>query len=620
VSETVAGTTVWVEIGFASDPGTAIGSTTWTDVTAYVREVAIRRGRQRDLGRMEAGTCVVRLSNSDGRFDPADTSGAYYPNVRPMRRLRVRANDASAVTHTVFSGFIEDWPQEWPGQTDAVATVTAVDGFAILARRELPASVYAHEVASDSPIHWYRLGETSGTVAIDQGSKRLNGVYEGGVTLGTTGLVEHDADAAVEFTVAQQVVVDSGQAGVSGTPLTVEAIVVPDAIAGMIVAQGRDAVPASSGFALYYAAEHLRFQEDWDGTSQRSTQAIGQDMALDGTYHVAAVTDGSTATIYINGSDDSAGTQPVAPGVYRGLRIAGDTLQDGFDGTVDEVAIYATALSSSRISAHASARTAPWNGDTSDERIARILDLADWPSADRALGSGVTTFGDADIGGFSALDYIRLCADSESGVFFVSGDGKATLVGRHELITTAAYATSQVTLSDAPGAGEFGYTDLALDSFDVAHVYNEVRVQRKYSVEQVAVDAASQTAYLRRVLAEAGLLMDNDPEALSRAQWILGRSKDPKVRVERVTMFPTADTGLFEHALGLDLLSRVTVEREAQPSGFAWSQESLIQGIEHRITPAAWHTAWWLSPADANDYLVLDDATLGRLNSNALAY
>lgn len=117
---------VTVEIAFTSSP--LVANPVWVDVSAYVLGFDIRRGRQHELNRMEAGTCALRLDNMDRRFDPTNTASPYYPNVLPVRKLRIRAT-YSAVVYGLFQGFIEAWPMSWEEPLDGEITVTATDGF-----------------------------------------------------------------------------------------------------------------------------------------------------------------------------------------------------------------------------------------------------------------------------------------------------------------------------------------------------------------------------------------------------------------------------------------------------------------------------------------------------------
>ena len=91
LSTVMAAPTCTVEIGFASSALTPLASVVWTDVTTYCLGFDTKLGRQHELNRVEAGTATVRLDNKDRRFDPANTSSPYSPNVLPNKRLRIRA-------------------------------------------------------------------------------------------------------------------------------------------------------------------------------------------------------------------------------------------------------------------------------------------------------------------------------------------------------------------------------------------------------------------------------------------------------------------------------------------------------------------------------------------------
>jgi hypothetical protein len=104
-----------------------------TDITQYVRGGSTNRGAQRELERIEAGTASLVLDNRDGRFTPFYAAGAYYPNILPMRQIRILAT-WSSTDYPVFQGFVESWPVVFPGEMDTEVTVSLVDGFTMLAR------------------------------------------------------------------------------------------------------------------------------------------------------------------------------------------------------------------------------------------------------------------------------------------------------------------------------------------------------------------------------------------------------------------------------------------------------------------------------------------------------
>lgn len=135
--------TLAVKMAFNNLPLTAEASTIWTDVTAYVFSFSFRRGRQRALNRIEAGTLDMLLDNSDRRFDPTYTASPYYPDVVPMVKVRIEAT-WSGTTYKLFTGFVERWPPEWPGGLDATTTISAVDAFRAFSAIELNGA-YASE-------------------------------------------------------------------------------------------------------------------------------------------------------------------------------------------------------------------------------------------------------------------------------------------------------------------------------------------------------------------------------------------------------------------------------------------------------------------------------------------
>jgi len=128
---------------FGQNPFAALSTLTWTDITADVRidplvsgtPISITRGRQSELGRVEAGSISLTLDNSSRNYDPEYTSSPYYPNVRPMTRCRLRARwPAGGTWFTLFTGYVSAWTPQYPGGQVAVVRVAASDAFNALAR------------------------------------------------------------------------------------------------------------------------------------------------------------------------------------------------------------------------------------------------------------------------------------------------------------------------------------------------------------------------------------------------------------------------------------------------------------------------------------------------------
>src|SRR6266498_3756517 len=183
-----------VEVAWAVNPLITPSAGDWDPITTWVREIGINQGRQHELSRTDAGTLAVTLNNEDRRFDPSDVASPYYPNVTPMRRIRVRATFAGT-TYDLFQGFIESWPNTW--EDVAEVHLGAVDAFKLLNLFDLTA--YSNEVLADAPLAYWRLREMTGTTALDEGGNSggpLNGTYTGSFTLNQAGPLYGGSGAA----------------------------------------------------------------------------------------------------------------------------------------------------------------------------------------------------------------------------------------------------------------------------------------------------------------------------------------------------------------------------------------------------------------------------------------
>jgi len=118
-----------VEIAFDTDPFAT--SQTFTDVSAYIREFSIDRGRQHDLADYQTGTASVLLNNADDRFNPLNASSPYYGKISPFRQIKISAEYDSTTT-VLFRGFITAYPESFGGQgADSSVRVSCVDAFKI---------------------------------------------------------------------------------------------------------------------------------------------------------------------------------------------------------------------------------------------------------------------------------------------------------------------------------------------------------------------------------------------------------------------------------------------------------------------------------------------------------
>jgi hypothetical protein len=103
------------------------------DITNSIVNVSIRRGRNRILNKFEAGTANVTIYDQNGDWNPSNPSGAYYGDLKPLRKIQVYA-DYNGTRYYIFSGFITDYDTSFNIGTEEVSRVTlkCVDAFRLL--------------------------------------------------------------------------------------------------------------------------------------------------------------------------------------------------------------------------------------------------------------------------------------------------------------------------------------------------------------------------------------------------------------------------------------------------------------------------------------------------------
>lgn len=159
-----------------------------TDVTQYVRSVTIRRGRNRELDRFSTGTAQIVFNNEDRRFDPLYSAGPYFGDLKPRARVVVESNSIS-----LFDGVIEDWNLDYSISGKSNASISCVDGLALLAQTVLQSTTFSQEIPDERISAVINRPEVaySGSVDLDPGFNVLQGdtVDDGTDTLNYLDLV-----------------------------------------------------------------------------------------------------------------------------------------------------------------------------------------------------------------------------------------------------------------------------------------------------------------------------------------------------------------------------------------------------------------------------------------------
>lgn len=112
-----------------------LGGVLFVDVSNYIKDIQIQRGKSRDLDRYTAGRAAIALDNRSRAFDPTYASSPFYGNIVPRREVRV-----SYGTAVIYRGYVDDWNLTYNLNGDSIAEAVATDGFTTLNNQTLSAS------------------------------------------------------------------------------------------------------------------------------------------------------------------------------------------------------------------------------------------------------------------------------------------------------------------------------------------------------------------------------------------------------------------------------------------------------------------------------------------------
>ena len=115
-------------INVLGEPGAIV-----VDVSNQVDSIQTFRGRNALADQFQAGTLTMRIVDQNGDFNPQNTTGPYYGQLNPMRKIQITATYLG-ITYPIFAGFILSYNTVTPKNVGEVVytTITAVDGLQLL--------------------------------------------------------------------------------------------------------------------------------------------------------------------------------------------------------------------------------------------------------------------------------------------------------------------------------------------------------------------------------------------------------------------------------------------------------------------------------------------------------
>lgn len=111
-----------------------LSGTIFYDVTAKVKSIATRRGKNRQLDEFDGGLANVVFDNNDRTFDPEYTNSPYAGQIIPKRAIRISSGE-----QRIFTGVIDDWNLNYTPGGDSEASAASSDAFTLFNTQTLPA-------------------------------------------------------------------------------------------------------------------------------------------------------------------------------------------------------------------------------------------------------------------------------------------------------------------------------------------------------------------------------------------------------------------------------------------------------------------------------------------------
>ena len=574
---------VKVEIAFADGP--YVASPTWTDVTTYVREISIRRGRSDEFQDFDAGTASLTLDNRTRIFDPTNTAGTYYANLLPRRQIKITATN-NATVYPVYRGYISGWPMSiTDAGFDATVTLECYDAFGLLANEELPDDLADQYIRSLNPRHYWPLtdpidplnytsqrlqdyGSSPQTLSCQSGLRTSNaeglaiGLANTSCNLSETEFIEGwyystTAMAATSTTMAQWVQFGSGDANFifSVYGLSHEAEVEFD------------------------KANNKMYVHTYDGTFQYNYEAtVYPD--VNQPHHIAVNTFSNAGLLkfYLDGVEETM-TQTASVSFPIGrVEKFGTT-----PGRHQQAILTNSSLSATQIQTIYSLSLG-YVTESTGARFDRLIAYTSFPTSLTSKSANlVATVTEISDGGPAVTSELQLLSDSEGGSIYVNKSGVITLTARGDYATGRS-ATPQATF----GSGGIGIGTNIDYHLTAENLRNELTMGFSGN-GSIDVKDATSIAAIGTCGGSWPTQLSTQSDAQSLGTLLLAFTSSPKLIISPYEVNVEASTASWDTVLSLELLDRIVLNIP-QKTGANTTAVQLLQSIEHKITPSQWST------------------------------
>ena len=411
-----------------------------------------------------AGTVYVNIPTNWDRDDATLTYRVYRENEngQPILQRTATAQFWNGYTFTAIDRGLT------PGAsvryrvtaTDPSGNVAKTDWLTVTVSSEV-VSAYTQSVYDTMPLSYWRMGESSGTAAADAvGTQPLT--LRGTVTKNVAGALSGDNNRAMTFAGTTSSFASTTGTAVAGpTYFSTEAwIRTTSTRGGKIIGFGSSATGTSGSYDrhVYMSNNGELYFGVYPGSVKTVNTPDNDGVRYnDGQWHHVVATLGADGMkLYVDGALSGADATTKTAQAYTGYwRVGGDSVSgwtadptsDYFGGSIDEVAVYGSALPAAAVEAHftagktgATANQAPTAAFTATATdLAAAFDASGSTDIDGAVASYSWDFGDGTAPGTGATASHQYAAGGSYTVVLTVTDDKG-----------ATGTTSRVVVVSAP--------------------------------------------------------------------------------------------------------------------------------------------------------------------------
>ena len=257
------------------------------------------------------------------------------------------------------------------------------------------------------------------------------------------------------------------------------------------------------------------------------------------------------------------------------------------------------------------------SAETSGNRINTALDRPEinYQGA-RSIGTGSSTLGAYAVSqDTNLLNYLQLVNTSEQGYLYNSASGTLTFKGRSSVLNPVAGATFTSDGTDLPMMS-------LINQFGDELLYNYIVTQSPAGAAQTNSNATSIALYQSQNYNLLNLLNSTTTEVNGLGAYLLGKYMNPVLRFTGLsTQLAALTSDQWSIILNIDLTSIVSVKKTFNTGTPASETQTLIvSGIDHKITPGSHIISYAFESTDGNQYMTVDNAIFGILDTNLLSF